>query len=213
MSPVYISDVNRIPTIVDALDFYLEKVYRKILSRVHWWIQEIFRTQGPDNVIDPVNDVVYHRWMDTKRKTREAKKGEKVILIDTGIMRNSIQIVDDIVEERHYEGRIGIFIGPATNYSRIHEFGGTIVLNVREGTVKGDNIRRFFLAMFLEEKRGDPYKPFADFEWKPLKKETTEMVIRMPQRSFLRKGMIRATPDVVDLVHTVVWGVLSGQLE
>jgi len=205
--PVIINDTNRIPEIVDALPDYLELAYRKIMSRIHWWIQEIFRTQGPEQVYDPVNREVFQVWPDIAEATARAKRGERTILIDTGVLRNSIQIVDVIKEPGRYEGRIGVFMGPALDYARIHEFGGTIVLTVTQ------RMRNFYLAMFLEEKRQDPTKEFDEMDHKPLRKDTTQIVIRMPQRSYLRKAQIRSTEDVVALVVAVIEGVMMGVLK
>jgi len=204
--PVTIRDVNRIPQILEALPEYLDEVYQRSLARVHWWVSEIFRTQGPTDVQDPVTEDIYQRWPDLQERTIRLKGGERVILIDTGTLLSSIVMVDVERGPAYYEGRVGIFVGPALDYARVHEFGGVIRLRVTQ------KMRNFFLAMFLEEKREDPDKDLDEYMYRPLRRDTTEITVRIPQRSYLRQGQIRATEDVLSLVVTVLEGVLRGIL-
>jgi len=196
-----------IPYILRVWPHAIHTIYRESLSMVYETIQHIFEEQAPDVIYDAVTGQTYQRWLDIKDKTVQQKQGETTILIDTGIMRNFIDIYDDKIEENHYEGRIGIFYGPPLEYARIHEFGGFIALDVTQ------KMRNFFVAMFLHEAKEtgkDPKKDFKDFEWKPLRKKTFRIPIVIPERSFLRRGLIMSTQDVVDLTISIIMAVLMG---
>lgn len=205
--PIEIEDNNSIPQIVNALPFYYEQVYHQMMARAHWWIQEIFRTQGPQNIIDPITRELYTRWLDIAPATVERKKGEKTILIDTGIMRNSIQIIDVMQRDTTLIGRIGIFGGPAMRYAKTHEFGGVIRIKVTE------KMRNYFLALFLEEKKTFPGRKKEDMMHFPLRKDTKELTVYIPERSFMRAGLISSTADLMALVIAVLDGVLEGRLK
>lgn len=203
-----IQDDNNIPGIIRDFDYMLRSAYVEGLAQIMEEVQEIFLRLGADTVVDYVTGKIFTRWPMIKPETVRRKRGETTILIDYGFLRNSIKAVDTIAQVGHHEGKVGIFSGPALEYARIHEYGGHIRMTVTQP------MRNFFLFMFLDEARRtgkDPNEEFEDFDWKPLKSTTTSIHIIMPERSYLRRGLVKATEGIIRTFITLLDLLLRGR--
>jgi len=161
---------ERLPLLVQKMK---EEAAIILLSR----IIEVFENQGPLDA----------PWQELT-ELAIGKKGSRTILIDSGILKNSIRIGPNIEGEPI---EVGIFEGPALTYAMTHEYGAVI-----EVTQK---MRDFFLAKTLEERKHKPNLPEENYIWHPLRSDTE--VIEIPARPFIRSGFERAEKDIEEMMQ------------